>query len=73
MTCVLSRVSLKIEESKGPENCELEIAIADTFFKKAHHRMRANFKAMDNNEDEPMKFIADKMCELGKYPYDILK
>jgi acyl-CoA dehydrogenase family protein 9 len=72
MYCVLSRVSSSIE-AQGEEKAQMEIAIAEGFFSKAHRRIRGNFKAMTRNEDEIMKFIAEKSYELGGYPYDVFK
>ena len=72
MYCVLSRVTSSIE-AQGEEKAQMEIAIAEAFFSKAHRRIRGNFKAMTRNEDEIMKFIADKSYELGGYPYDVFK
>ncbi len=72
MYCTLSRVTASIEE-KGEAACEMEIAIAESFFMKANRRVRGNFKAMSRNEDELMKLIADKSYELGSYPYDVFK
>ncbi len=69
MTCVLARVSRSIQE-KGKEKCELEIAMAEAFFMRANRRIRGNFKAIDRNDDDYMKFIAGKLYELGDYPLD---
>jgi acyl-CoA dehydrogenase family protein 9 len=57
MSCVLSRVSTAIEK-KGPEAAKGEIHIAQVFFNRAHHRIRANVKRFDRNDDEIMKEIA---------------
>lgn len=72
MSCMLSRITFEIEK-KGLEQCELEMLIAESFFMKSHRRIRSNFKAIDRNEDEAMKAIANKMYELGEYPWDVLK
>jgi acyl-CoA dehydrogenase family protein 9 len=69
MACVLARVSDSIER-KGLEKCELEINIADAFFMRANRRIRGNFKAIDRNDDDNMKFIAAKAYEIGGYPFD---
>lgn len=70
MYCTLSRVTLAIE-TKGEEKAEMEIAIAEAFFMRANRRVRGNFKAIDRNEDDYMKLIAEKAYELGQYPYDV--
>jgi acyl-CoA dehydrogenase family protein 9 len=72
MACVLSRVTRALEE-KGAEKCELELAIAESFFVKANRRVRGNFKAIDRNDDDAMKAIAKKAYELGQYPFDSLE
>ncbi len=72
MFCVVSRVTHSIEKN-GKENCVLELQIAETFCMRASRRIRSNFKAIDHNEDETMKAIAEKAYELGAYPFDILK
>jgi acyl-CoA dehydrogenase family protein 9 len=72
MACVLSRVTRALEE-KGVEKCELELSIAEAFFMRSNRRVRGNFKAIDRNDDDAMKLIASKICELGVYPFDSLK
>ncbi len=72
MFCTLSRVTQVLEE-KGEAGTEMEVAIAEAFCMKANRRIRGNFKAMDRNEDEMMKFIADKAYEIGCYPFDYFK
>ncbi len=72
MFCTLARVTQSIEE-KGAEACALEIAMAESFFMKAHRRIESNFRSMDRNDDELMKMIADKTYELGGYPFDVFK
>jgi hypothetical protein len=69
---VLSRVTASIA-ANGEDQAQMEIAIAEAFFHKANRRIRGNFKAMNRNEDELMKFIAEKSYETGHYPYDIFK
>jgi acyl-CoA dehydrogenase family protein 9 len=72
MACTLSRVTRALEE-KGPEKCEIELAIAEAFFQRASRRIKGNFKAIDQNDDDQMKFLADKAYEIGgKYPFDML-
>lgn len=71
MACILSRVTQILEE-KGPEKCELELSLAETFFTRASRRIKSNFKGIDRNDDEVMKFIADQAYEVGKYPFDSL-
>jgi acyl-CoA dehydrogenase family protein 9 len=70
--CTVSRVTLAIEE-KGEEGAAMEIAIAEAFSMRANRRIRGNFKSIDRNEDELMKFIADKHYEMGEYQFDVFK
>jgi acyl-CoA dehydrogenase family protein 9 len=69
MACVLSRVTDAIEK-KGLEKSQLELNIAEAFFTRANRRIRGNFKAIDRNDDDNMKFIATQAYELGGYPFD---
>lgn len=69
MSCTLSRVTAALE-AKGAEKCQLELAIAEAFFNRASRRMKSNFKAIDANDDEVMKFIANQAYSLGSYPFD---
>ena len=71
MSCVLSRVTRSLEE-KSEADSELELSLAEAFFMRANRRIRGNFKAIDRNDDEVMKFISQKAFELGRYPYDSL-
>jgi len=73
MSCVLSRVTRSVQEKGGAEGYQLEVALAEAFFHRANQRIRANFKAIDKNDDETMKFIASRAYENGQYPFDILK
>jgi acyl-CoA dehydrogenase family protein 9 len=69
MACILSRVTDSIER-KGIEKSQLELNIAEAFFIRANRRIRGNFKAIDRNDDDNMKFIANQAYELGGYPFD---
>ena len=71
MAALLSRVTAAIQE-KTLEKCDLEISMADAFFMRANRRVRGNFKAIDRNDDDAMKLIANRAYELGKYPFDSL-
>jgi acyl-CoA dehydrogenase family protein 9 len=71
--CLLSRVTQALEEKGGPEHCSLELSIAEAFTNRAALRIRANFKAIDHNDDDSMKRIANQAYEMGDYPFDILK
>jgi acyl-CoA dehydrogenase family protein 9 len=72
MACVLSRVTDALNTKGGPEKCVLELNIAEAFFNRANRRIRGNFKAIDRNDDDAMKTIANTAYELGGYPFDTL-
>lgn len=71
LSAVLARVTRALEE-KGEAGCEFELSIAEAFTMRASRRIRGNFKAIDKNDDDHVKLIAAKVCELGKYPFDSL-
>jgi acyl-CoA dehydrogenase family protein 9 len=68
---VMARVTRALEE-KGEAACEFELGIAEAFTMRASRRIRGNFKAIDKNDDDQIKMIAAKVCDLGKYPFDTL-
>jgi acyl-CoA dehydrogenase family protein 9 len=70
MACVLSRVTNSIEKAGSPEKAQLELAMAEAFFNRANREIRGNFKAMDRNDDDAMKYIAAQAYEKGGYPFD---
>jgi acyl-CoA dehydrogenase family protein 9 len=72
MMCLVSRVTSQIQK-RGVEKCDLEIALARSFFHRAGVRIRNNFTAIDRNDDDLMKFIAEKAYEQGSCQFDILK
>jgi len=72
MFCTLSRVTRSIEE-KGEEAVAMEIAIAEAFFMRANRRVKANFSAIDRNDDEMLKFIANQAYKDGEYTFDFFK
>lgn len=72
LICTASRVTAMIEERGGADKCELEIAMIEAFAMRANRRIKGNFKAIDRNEDDHMKFIAGKLYEIGHYPFDVV-
>lgn len=72
MSCVLSRMSAMISK-KGVEKSQLELAIAEAAFQRANSKIRNNFRQIDRNDDDSIKFIADRAYEIGKYPFEPLK
>jgi len=73
MSCLLARVSRALEEKGGVENCEVEMAITEAFVFRATRRIKANLKGIDRNDDDQVKYLAEKAYELGHYPFEILK
>jgi len=72
MFCTLSRVTSAIAD-KGEEGAAMEIAIAEAFFMRANRRVKDNFSTMDRNEDEMMKYIAEKAYVDGEYIFGFFK
>lgn len=73
MACLLSRVTRRLEEEGKAEGCQLELAICESFFERAGRQIEQTFKMIGHNEDESIKFVAEKAYELGRYPFDSLK
>lgn len=69
LSCVVSRVTLAIEE-KGADVVAREIEIAKTFGFQVDERIRLNVQRMDANEDELLKGLADYAVEQEKYTWD---
>ncbi|NDD91321.1 acyl-CoA dehydrogenase [bacterium] len=72
MMCLVSRVTRQIEKH-GADKCELEISMARSFFQRAGVRIRNHYAGMDRNDDDLVKFVADKALEQGSCQFDILK
>ncbi|MFO0692159.1 MAG: acyl-CoA dehydrogenase family protein [Polyangiales bacterium] len=70
-TCVLARVNTAIERS-GSQAAAREIEILSIFSGQARKRIRANFRAIDDNDDELVKSVADHAIENEKYGWDNL-
>jgi len=66
----VSRTSFMIQK-KGLEKALLEIELTQAFCDRATRRIKRNFRAMDNNDDERIINIAKKTYEMGGYPFDI--
>ncbi len=72
MVCVLSRMSAILTEN-GVEKSQFELAIAEAAFQRANSKIRNNFRQIDRNDDDSIKFIAERAYELGKYPFEPMK
>lgn len=67
--CVLSRVNTAIEK-QGSENVQKEKEILAVYSSQAQKRIRMNFRAIDENDDELVKSLADHAVELEKFAWD---
>lgn len=68
---VVSRTTRAIER-RGEEGSRREIDLASVFVASAKRRMADNIAAMDENDDELRKAIAQKTCSDGGYPLDVI-
>jgi alkylation response protein AidB-like acyl-CoA dehydrogenase len=69
--CVLSRVNTSLVE-KGAYEAAREIEVLQVFAFQAQRRIRGNFDAIDDNEDEAVKSLASHAFEFERYPWDTL-
>jgi acyl-CoA dehydrogenase family member 9 len=71
LACVISRVNSSLEE-KGNEGASHEVEILEVFAHQAQRRIKANFEAIDDNEDELLKSLADHAFEQEKFSWDTI-
>ena len=71
LAAVISRVSTAIQ-AQGADAVQPQIEILRAFQRRALARVQAHFDAIDNNDDERIKAVADHALELGRYPWDNL-
>jgi alkylation response protein AidB-like acyl-CoA dehydrogenase len=71
LACVLSRVNTAVQE-RGARAVPQEIEVLQVFAHQAQHRIKGNFEAVDDNEDEAIKNLAAHAYELEKYPWDTI-
>ena len=67
--CVISRVSLSLEEN-GVSKSAQELEILEVFAGDVKRRIQANFDQIDNNNDELIKSVADHAFEQEKFSWD---
>lgn len=67
--CVISRVSLSLEEN-GVAKSAQELEILEVFAGDVKRRIQANFDQIDNNNDELIKSVADHAFEQEKFSWD---
>jgi acyl-CoA dehydrogenase family member 9 len=68
---VIARTTKAIHK-RGEEGARREIDLTTIFVAEAEHRLAANTKAFDKNDDELRKSVASKAYTDGGYPFDIL-
>jgi acyl-CoA dehydrogenase family protein 9 len=68
---VIARTTRSIER-RGEEGSRREIDLASVFVASAKRRMAENVLAMDENDDELRKSIAQRTCTDGGYPLDVI-
>lgn len=71
MICAISRTTSLIK-TKGAKKAEHEIQICEVFCNRASRRIRRNFKALEKNDDDHMKAIANRTYAIGGYAFDIV-
>lgn len=67
--CVISRVSLSLEEN-GVAKSAQELEILEVFAGDVKRRMQSNLDQIDNNNDELIKSVADHAFEQEKFSWD---
>lgn len=71
LACTLSRVQASIDV-KGVEKATPEIDILQMFTREARVRMKQNFRRIDNNDDEPLKALAEDAFEVERFRWDTI-
>lgn len=71
MFCTVSRTTLFIK-TQGIEKAKQSILICQAFCDRAARRIKRNLRSMDNNDDENLKEIANRIYDIGSYPFDII-
>jgi len=71
MASVIVRTTRAIER-RGEEGSRREIDLTSVFVGSAKRRLAENIAAMDENDDELRKAIAQKTCSDGGYPLDVI-
>jgi hypothetical protein len=71
LASTLSRVQSSIE-ANGVEKAAKEIDILHIFTREARVRMKQNFRRIDNNDDEPLKALADDAFEAERFRWDTI-
>jgi alkylation response protein AidB-like acyl-CoA dehydrogenase len=69
LACVLSRASSSLQRN-GAQAAAREIEIARILSGQVKHRVRHNFAAIDNNDDELLKSLASHALEAERFSWD---
>ncbi len=70
LAAVLARVDGRIR-SRGEAASRQDLAILEVFAGAARRRIARNFADVDDNEDEPLKDLADHAMARGGYEWDV--
>jgi alkylation response protein AidB-like acyl-CoA dehydrogenase len=71
LACVLSRVNTVLE-AQGESAVSRELEILQALAGQVRRRVRSNVGEIDQNEDEPIKSLADHAFELEKFAWDTI-
>ncbi len=71
LASTLSRVQASIE-ANGEEQAAREIDILRMFAREARVRMKQNFRRIDNNDDEPLKALAEDAFAVERFRWDTI-
>ncbi len=71
LACVMSRVSTSIQEV-GEQKAQHEIEILQVFAGQVQRRVNSNFGKIDNNDDDPIKALANHALEVERFAWDNL-
>jgi len=71
LACTLSRVQASIE-ANGMEVAAKEVDILQVFTGEAQVRIKQNFRRIDNNDDEPLKALAEDAFAVERFRWDTI-
>jgi hypothetical protein len=71
LAAVLSRVDATLREV-GLDGARQELDIIEVFAGQARRRIAQNLADIDDNEDEPLKLLADTALAEGRYRWDVI-
>lgn len=71
LVCVLSRVDTSLKQ-KGVEKTAKDREILQAFAHQVEKRVKRNIDAVDDNEDESIKLLANEAMTIERFEWDIL-